>query len=222
MFLSSVFLRVSCRHPSMLFLRPTAAKTMRIGRPRRAGGGKDHDRPLGGEEDDERDDELAPFEPPAEQDPRAEDEPRVDRREGRDRLAERHGLKDNRGAQQQHSAGPQVGQEPVQVRPLLRRVSERRPAVPLERLGRIGLGLPLPRGLLGGWLPRRGLCRRLLLLHTAHFTTATEMWSMRAMRRGAMAVLVVHVRSAVPRPRRWTPPRSRRSGRRSGSCANLR
>jgi hypothetical protein len=37
------------------------------------------------------------------------------------------------------------------------------------------------------------------------------MWSMRAMRRGAMAVLVVHVRSAVPRPRRWTPPRSRRS-----------
>jgi len=108
-FLSSVFLRVSCRHPSMLILRPTAAKTMRIGRPRRAGGGKDHDCPLGGEEDDERDDELAPFEPPAEQDPRAEDEPRVDRREGRDRLAERHGLKDNRGAQQQPSAGPQWG-----------------------------------------------------------------------------------------------------------------
>jgi hypothetical protein len=50
----------------------------------------------------------------------------------------------------------------------------------------------------------------------------TEMWSMRAMRRGAMAVLVVHVRSAVPRPSRWTPPRSRRSGRRSGSCASLR
>jgi hypothetical protein len=23
----------------------------------------------------------------------------------------------------------------------------------------------------------------------------------------------------VPRPRRWTPPRSRRSGRRSGSCS---
>jgi len=154
--------------------------------------------------------------------PRAEDEPRVDRREGRDRLAERRGLKDNRGAQRQHSAGPQVEQEPVQVRPLLRRVSERRPAVPLERLGRIGLGLPLPRRLLGGRLPRRGLCRRLLLLHAAHFTTVVEMWSMRAMRRGAMALLVVHVRSAVPRPRRSTPPRSRRSGRRSGSCANLR
>ena len=70
-------------HAPELILRPPAAKTMWTGRPRRAGGGKDHDRPLGGEEDDERDDELAPFEPPAEQDPRAEDEPRVDRRRPR-------------------------------------------------------------------------------------------------------------------------------------------
>src|SRR4030095_1758311 len=107
-----------------------------------------------------------------------EDDPRVHGREGRDRLSERGGLKDDRGAEQQQGAGPPVGQEAVQKRPLLRRVPERRPAVALDRLGRIGRRRPPRRRLLGGRLAGRGLWR-FLLLHAAHFTTAAETWSMK-------------------------------------------
>ena len=101
--------------------------------------------------------ELAPLEPPAQEKAHREDDPAVHRREGNDRFPERRRLQDDRGAEQQHGTGPQVGQESVQERSLLRRVPERRPAVALDRLGRIRRRrLPPRRRLLGGRLAGRG------------------------------------------------------------------